>query len=125
MSKDLSEWVHPHFPRWITLREAAGLQGFPDAFWFPCSESAALTQVGNGVPPPLAHAMGSVIAETLGVAMPIRKRGCPAKGERAGWNSERNRQWREGTKFVLCRFLGNAWTGLALYAANLGSPGCS
>lgn len=32
MHRDLSEWIHPEFDRWITVREAARIQSFHDGF---------------------------------------------------------------------------------------------
>jgi len=51
MHRDLSEWIHPDFDRWITVREAARLQSFHDGFVFHGSERQQLKQVGNAVPP--------------------------------------------------------------------------
>lgn len=51
MHRDLSEWIHPAFDRWITVREAARLQSFHDGFVFHGSERQQLKQVGNAVPP--------------------------------------------------------------------------
>ena len=52
---------HPHFDRAVTVREAAILQGFPMDFRFegPLKETAR--QVGNAVPPPVAHWIGKQI----------------------------------------------------------------
>ena len=47
MHRDLSEWVHPYYQRWITVREAARLQSFHDGFVFQTSEWQMLKQVGN------------------------------------------------------------------------------
>lgn len=55
MHRDLSEWVHPTFDRWITVREAARLQAFHDGFVFHSSEWQMLKQIGNAVPPLLAR----------------------------------------------------------------------
>lgn len=57
MHRDLSEWVHPKHERWITVREAARLQGFHDGFIFKSSEWQMLKQIGNAVPPLLARAV--------------------------------------------------------------------
>jgi DNA (cytosine-5)-methyltransferase 1 len=57
MHRDLSEWVHPKYERWITVREAARLQGFHDGFVFKSSEWQMLKQIGNAVPPLLARAV--------------------------------------------------------------------
>ncbi|MGJ5040654.1 DNA cytosine methyltransferase [Bradyrhizobium sp. HKCCYLRH1062] len=51
MHRDLSEWIHPTYDRWITVREAARLQSFHDGFVFHGSEWQQLKQVGNAVPP--------------------------------------------------------------------------
>lgn len=60
MHRDLSEWVHPRYERWITVREAARLQSFHDGFVFETSEWQMLKQIGNAVPPML----GMVVAES-------------------------------------------------------------
>lgn len=57
MHRDMSEWVHPSFERWITVREAARLQSFHDGFIFQSSEWQMLKQIGNAVPPLLARAL--------------------------------------------------------------------
>jgi DNA (cytosine-5)-methyltransferase 1 len=98
-SRDLSSWIHPVHPRFLTVREAARLQGFPDLFQFPCSESAALRQIGNAVPPALAQAVARVLAQALraGEGPPL-KRGRPPIGERAQTGAERRRTWRNRNK---------------------------
>jgi DNA (cytosine-5)-methyltransferase 1 len=65
MHRDLSEWVHPHLSRWITVREAARLQSFHDGFVFVGSEWQQLKQIGNAVPPLLAYALGRTAKGTL------------------------------------------------------------
>ncbi|MGO4571037.1 DNA cytosine methyltransferase [Microvirga sp. 2TAF3] len=61
MHRDLSEWVHPRLERWITVREAARLQSFHDGFVFKSSEWQMLKQIGNAVPPLLAHAAAKMV----------------------------------------------------------------
>lgn len=56
-------FVHPDEDRALTVREAAALQGFPDDFCF--SPTKAPLQVGNAVPPPLAHALAEVLMSRL------------------------------------------------------------
>ena len=55
---------HYSLPRRISMREAARLQSFPDAFRFPCGLRETERQIGNAVPPVLAwniaHAVKSV-----------------------------------------------------------------
>jgi DNA (cytosine-5)-methyltransferase 1 len=65
MHRDLSEWVHPHLNRWITVREAARLQSFHDGFVFVGSEWQQLKQIGNAVPPLLAYALGKTAKAIL------------------------------------------------------------
>lgn len=69
------DFVHPKEPRAMTVRELARFQSFPDAFEFRGKETTGglkrrtevpqYTQVGNAVPPVLAHAVGTRIAELL------------------------------------------------------------
>ena len=54
-------WLHPTQPRIITVREAARIQGFPDAFVFPGQPMTRYKQIGNAVPPPLAHALAAAL----------------------------------------------------------------
>ena len=65
MHRDLSEWIHPEYNRWITVREAARLQSFHDGFRFCGSEYQQLKQVGNAVPPLLALAVARALARLL------------------------------------------------------------
>lgn len=65
MHRDMSEWVHPRLPRWITVREAARLQSFHDGFIFQGSEWQQLKQIGNAVPPLLGNALGHLAQEIL------------------------------------------------------------
>lgn len=74
MHRDLSEWVHPKLERWITVREAARLQSFHDGFVFQGSEWQQLKQIGNAVPPLLAHAVG-LVANTVLERLGGRRRG--------------------------------------------------
>src|SRR5207237_4272155 len=70
MHRDLSEWVHPKEPRWITVREAARLQSFHDGFIFRGSEWQQLKQIGNAVPPLLALAVARTLKGLLDAAQP-------------------------------------------------------
>lgn len=52
-------------PRRLTPRECARLQGFPDTFLIPVSDSQAYRQFGNSVTVPLIQAVGSQLVKEL------------------------------------------------------------
>ena len=54
-------FIHPTADRLITVREAARLQGFPDAFRFTGRGRSRFVQVGNAVPPLLAYHLARVV----------------------------------------------------------------
>lgn len=52
-----NKFVHPFEDRFVTVREAARLQGFPDDLHFEGTLTSTQLQVGNAVPIPLAQAV--------------------------------------------------------------------
>ena len=56
---------HYKLPRRLTIRECARLQTFPDEFFFPHSATTNLMQVGNAVPPVLAHYVATSVKNYL------------------------------------------------------------
>lgn len=56
-----TSYYHPVEPRYLTPREAAACQSFPNDFIFHGSQTAAFRQIGNAVPPLLAKALGESI----------------------------------------------------------------
>ena len=52
-------------PRKITPREAARLQGFPEQFIIPVSDTQAYRQFGNSVAVPVVHAVAEQIIKVL------------------------------------------------------------
>ena len=58
-------FVHPEQDRGLTMREAARLQGFPDAFEFTGSFDDVFRQIGEAVPPPMAIALANAVAASL------------------------------------------------------------
>ncbi len=57
--------VHPTQHRSITVREAATITGFPITYKFVGSHTKRCEQVGNAVPPPLAHAIAESCKKLL------------------------------------------------------------
>lgn len=58
-----TSYYHPIEPRYLTPREAAACQSFPNDFIFHGSQTAMFRQIGNAVPPLLAEALGQVIRQ--------------------------------------------------------------
>ena len=54
-------FTHPILDRCLTIREAARIQSFPDSFRFYGNRTSQMKQVGNAVPPILAHEIANVI----------------------------------------------------------------
>ena len=69
--------IHYKFPRQLTVRESARLQGFPDDWILQGSKTAQGRQVGNAVPPPL----GAAIAKSVREALLKRRRGAATMEE--------------------------------------------
>jgi DNA (cytosine-5)-methyltransferase 1 len=68
LSKDTYSHIHhdSEQARSISVREAARLQSFPDAFRFCGNMGDCFRQIGNAVPPILAWAIACVVLELLG-----------------------------------------------------------
>jgi DNA (cytosine-5)-methyltransferase 1 len=62
--------------RYLSVREAARLQGFPDEYEFPATVAwgETMRQLGNAVPTQLAQAFGSAIARALRAGQRARRR---------------------------------------------------
>ena len=57
-------YYHPTKPRYLTAREAAAIQSFPNEFVFEGTISQQWRQIGNAVPPLLGKAVGNAIIKS-------------------------------------------------------------
>lgn len=62
--------IHPDEPRVITVREAARLQGFPDAHLFHPTVWHSFRMIGNSVSPIVSKAMFQAIGAKVGIQPP-------------------------------------------------------
>jgi DNA (cytosine-5)-methyltransferase 1 len=65
-----NKFVHPYEDRFVTPREAARLQGFPDDLEFKGSLTSTQLQIGNAVPIPLGQAVFKAVLQHAKRAMP-------------------------------------------------------
>lgn len=59
--------IHYRFCRVLTTRELARIHGYEDDFVFAASKAQATLQIGNSVPPPLAHAVAREVIYSASV----------------------------------------------------------
>ena len=58
-------YFHPTETRYLTCREAAAIQSFPNHYQFAGTVSQQWRQIGNAVPPLLGKALGDAILKML------------------------------------------------------------
>jgi len=56
-------YIHPFHDRFLTPRELARIQSFPDDFYFHGSKTDLVKQIGNAVPPLMAQAIAQKLME--------------------------------------------------------------
>ncbi|CAG0907210.1 unnamed protein product [Cyprideis torosa] len=100
-----NKFVHPEYDRYITPREAACLQDFPDDWVFVGGLGEVHHQVGNAVPVRLAKAIGTSVAEFLerrGISgdIPIASYFCGAGGLDLGFEYASNGRQNFNTVFA-------------------------
>lgn len=67
-SATVREFVHPYQHRYLTLRECARIQSFPDDFIFCGSSSAVIQMIANAIPPMIAKILATHFASCDDVA---------------------------------------------------------
>jgi len=100
-----NKFVHPEHDRYITPREAACLQDFPDDWAFVGGLGEVHHQVGNAVPVKLAKSIGIAVAEFLeerGIFgdIPIASYFCGAGGLDLGFEQATNERQSFNTIFA-------------------------
>jgi DNA (cytosine-5)-methyltransferase 1 len=61
----VGEFIHPIEDRYLTIRECARIQTFPDSYLFCGTASEKILQIGNAVPPMLGREIGKAIQAIL------------------------------------------------------------
>lgn len=91
MARDCSDFVHPETDRFVSVREAARIQSFPDRYIFLGSQFHQFRQIGNALPPLLGRAIGRAVIADLGFGDASEESRVPSLGERVAHGSNASR----------------------------------
>lgn len=80
-------FTHPVEDRSLSVREGARIQTFPDTYQFVGSLTSRCRQIGNAVPPLLAHVFAHAIAEQVGGEEAGRAHPAPQALVRGRWTN--------------------------------------
>ena len=108
IAKDGYWYIHPSEHRTLTVREAARLQTFPDAFRFEGTRSDAYSQIGNAVPPALATAISKSVKSAIDNRHVDQDELLPNSDSRHGWFRQRLIDWAADCSHVWRR-TGEPW----------------
>jgi DNA (cytosine-5)-methyltransferase 1 len=94
IAKDAYWYIHPSHDRFLSIREAARIQTFPDSFRFAGYPTTQLRQIGNAVPPALARAVGRRVLASLRSSADARNE--PIRTTLVNWHRSHRREfpWR-------------------------------
>jgi DNA (cytosine-5)-methyltransferase 1 len=95
IARDGYWYIHPEQHRTLSIREAARIQTFPDWFRFAGYPTTQYRQIGNAVPPALAHAIGREIF--CGLRRKTKQEDTSFREMLVGWHRDGNRiplPWR-------------------------------
>ncbi|MEU1958463.1 DNA (cytosine-5-)-methyltransferase [Nocardia sp. NPDC019304] len=80
-------FTHPVEDRSLSVREGARIQTFPDNYKFVGSLGSRCRQIGNAVPPLLAHVLAHAIATQIGGAEAAQAHPAPEPPTRGQWSN--------------------------------------
>ncbi|KAF0848142.1 DNA (cytosine-5-)-methyltransferase [Nocardia caishijiensis] len=83
-------FTHPVENRSLTVREGARIQTFPDRYKFVGSLGSRCRQIGNAVPPLLAHVLAHAIAAQIGGPGAAEAHPAPEPPIRGQWGNHRS-----------------------------------